>query len=45
MQVLLCDVNEEHCKSIAEEFAKDIQNVSVLSTKCDVTNAEEFEGE
>jgi len=41
--VLLCDVNVDKCQAIAHQFLKEFQNINVFSTKCDVTNEDEFE--
>lgn len=43
MQVLLCDVNVNKCQVILRKFLKEFPNSSLFSTKCDVTNEDEFE--
>jgi len=43
--VLLCDVNIDECQVIANQFLKEFQNINIFSTKCDVTNEDEFESE
>ncbi|KAL5232795.1 hypothetical protein ACI65C_000205 [Semiaphis heraclei] len=43
VKVLLCDVNVDKCQAIAHQFLKEFQNINVFSTKCDVTNEDEFE--
>jgi len=43
--VLLCDVNVDECQVIAHQFLKEYQNINIFSTKCDVTNEDEFESE
>jgi len=43
--VLLCDVNVDDCQAIARQFLNEFQNINILSTKCDVTNEDEFESE
>jgi len=43
VKVLLCDVNVNECQIISRKFLKKFQNINIFSTKCDVTNEEEFE--
>lgn len=38
-------MNIEQCQIIANNLVKEFQNTSVLSMKCDVTIADEFESE
>ncbi|XP_022167968.1 15-hydroxyprostaglandin dehydrogenase [NAD(+)]-like [Myzus persicae] len=43
VKVLLCDINVDECQVIAHQFQKEFQNINIFSTKCDVTNEDEFE--
>ncbi|XP_060881136.1 15-hydroxyprostaglandin dehydrogenase [NAD(+)]-like [Metopolophium dirhodum] len=43
VKVLLCDVNVDECQAIAHQFLNEFQNINIFSTKCDVTNKDEFE--
>lgn len=43
LQVVLCDVQVDKCRKIADEFGKELQKISALSIKCDVTDEIEFE--
>ncbi|CAH1708268.1 unnamed protein product [Aphis gossypii] len=43
VKVLLCDVNVNKCQVILRKFLKEFPNSSLFSTKCDVTNEDEFE--
>ncbi|VVC37892.1 NAD(P)-binding domain,Short-chain dehydrogenase/reductase SDR [Cinara cedri] len=42
-KVVLCDVHVDKCRTIAEDFGKELQHISALSIKCDVTDEIEFE--
>ncbi|KAL4149350.1 hypothetical protein QTP88_003312 [Uroleucon formosanum] len=43
VKVLLCDINLDGCQAIEHQFLKEFQNINIFSTKCDVTNEDEFE--